>query len=876
LPERRIITLTIDGRAAACPEGTSLLDAAHECGITIPNLCHHSDLKPFGACRVCLVEEEKSGRFMAACVTPAAEGMIVLTQSEGVLRHRRNIVRLMMAEHPESCILCNKGNRCRLRDLAARLNIGETHLYPMPNYRPIEQANPFIARDLSKCILCARCIRADHELVVVGAIDYIHRGFRSRPATAREVSLERSNCTFCGTCVSLCPTGALMARQSLHVGSPEREAPSVCGFCGVGCALRVGVSHGRIMESSPAGKRDSANGSTLCVRGHFGLDFFRAPDRLSSPMVRKDGVLVPVSWGEALDRAAQGLLGIKKHYGPQSIGFLGSSKCTNEENYLFQKMARVLLGTNHIDNGGSLRGRAAILPLLAASPHGGSRQGFASIEEAEIILILGGDPSHSTPVAGYHVKRASRRGIPLVVVDPRRTDLVPFSSLWLSPNPGGDLVLLNAIASRLIHLDGWDRAFVAGRTEGFEVFREALSRFDSQEVSERAGVVAASVEKAARLLVGRRIRFIVGSGILGQREGVKTAQAIFNLALLTGSLERENAGILTLLHENNQAGAWHMGAVPETLPGYGSLTDADRRRSWERTWGVSLSPDPGLDLVRMIQNAEKGTLKALYVMGENPVRALPESDRVRRALGNLELLVVQDLFPTETAALAHVLLPGAGWVEKAGAFTNMEGRVQAFVPAVAPPLGAKPDWEILDLLGVRLGCPRAYGGLERVRSEIAHHVSGYGAEVGSGPERPGVNPGGRYPFYPVSACLPLETDPDYPLVAVLGESRFQLGSGTRTGRSKTLREFGLKGEVEVAPADADLLELKNGDRVEVRSRHGAFTREMRIDPGIKPGMVYLPLGYEGNSAVEILQWVDPSCPESPGWKHCPVRLERKG
>ena len=356
------IVFTVNGQKISCPSGTSILDAAAKNGIEIPTLCHHPELKPYGACRICLVEDEKTKRLMAACVTPAAPDMSVLTDTPRVLNHRRNIVRLMIAEHPESCIVCSKGNRCELRKIAARLGVGDADLYPMPNYKPYEQLNPFITRDLSKCILCGKCIRADHELVVVGAIDYNNRGFKSRPATLHETPLEESICTFCGTCVSMCPTGALATKNTRYVGTPEREADSICAFCGVGCTLTLGISGQQVVEVNPSHYQGTVNGATLCVRGHFAGDFINSPDRLTQPMIRATDAAssdahVPISWDEAMDTIVDKLSAIKRKHGPQSLAFIGSSKCSNEENYLFQKIARVIFGTGNLVNGGYALGQ---------------------------------------------------------------------------------------------------------------------------------------------------------------------------------------------------------------------------------------------------------------------------------------------------------------------------------------------------------------------------------------------------------------------------------------------------------------------------------------------------------------------------------------
>ncbi len=713
------MSLTINGKNISCAPGTSILDAALQNGIKIPTLCHHPHLEPVGACRLCLVEDEKSGRIMASCVTPTSPNMVIHTDSPTIKEHRINIIRLMMANHPESCIVCSQGNRCELRQIAAELGVGQIGLYPMPHYTGLEAANPFIIRDLSKCILCGKCIRADHELVVVGAIDYYLRGFKSRPATVHEMPLEKSDCTFCGTCVSLCPTGALSLKNTRYVGSPQKESSTICGFCGVGCSLVMGSVDGQIVEVNPSHKQDTVNRSTLCVRGHFTHDFLNVPERLTSPLVRTDGDLSPATWDEALELVAQSLIAIKRKNGPQSVAFLGSSKCTNEENYLFQKMARVILGTNNVDNGSYGSGRA-ITNRINETQGGGCRIAqVADLEQAEMIFVIGANPAESVPVVSYCLKRASRmNGIPLMVADPRKTALVPFSSLWLPLAPHSDCELISGLAAILYKRKSYDNDFISQFTEGFDHYREDLSSVKLEGVSRVTGLDVELMERAADLIEGKKIAFVIGHGILQQRHGILSMDALLNLALMTGSLGGEGRGLYFLTMENNQMGAWDMGTVPDFLPGRQSLHNDMIRKNWEQNWEVKLSPDPGLNTIRMIEEAEKGNLKALYVMGENPLRSLPQPERISNALKNLELLVVQDILATETTPMADVVLPGAAFSEKGGSFTNMEGRIQSFEQVVAPPGEAKPDWEILDLLFAKMGYSKRYSSLGEIRAEI--------------------------------------------------------------------------------------------------------------------------------------------------------------
>jgi predicted molibdopterin-dependent oxidoreductase YjgC len=791
----------------------------------------------------------------------------------------------MMANHPESCIVCNQGNRCELRQIAADLGVGEIDLYPMPHYAGLEAANPFIIRDLSKCILCGRCIRADHELVVVGAIDYHLRGFESRPAAVHNRPLEQSSCTFCGTCVSICPTGALMAKSDRFAGSPEQTAPTVCGFCGVGCALIAGSMEGRVMEVNPAHAPGTVNGSTLCIRGHFAHDFLNARERLVQPRIRKDGDQVDVSWDEALDTVATRLREIKQDYGPAAIGLFGSSKCTNEENYLFQKIGRVQLETHNVDNGGSLAARAALRNVEERVGGALGSHPLSSLEAAQCILVLGADPAHSLPVVSYTIKRAARKEIPLIVADPRRTELTPFCSLWLSLSPHSDLALINGLASLLWERRSYDADYVDQYTEGFDRYRQAMAELDLEQVFRRTGLDRSALERAADLLHAKKVAVVVGRGILEQPNGPACMDALLNLTLMTGSLGMDGGGFHVLARENNQVGAWDMGAAHDTLPGRASLKNETARKQWERAWQTRLSPDEGLHIIRMIEEAEKGNLKALWVMGENPLRSLPQSARIQKAFEKLDLLVVQDILDTETAQQAHVVLPGAAFSEKSGTFTNMEGRIQSF-DAVGPPPGhARPDWEILDDLAVRLGQDRPYGAVERIRTEIARLVPAYGGLEDK--ESPSwVSPvsdrrlfrtdgqGDPIPFSGVDSPAEQESDTHFPFTAILGSLRYHCGSGTRSGLSGRIRQVEGQGRARISPDDGTRLGLEEGDSVRIQSAAGSVVRKIHVDKGLTAGLVVVPLAVEGNDAADLVPLIEPGGPDQPGYAAVAVKLEK--
>jgi len=882
------INLTINGKSLNSVAGTSILEVALANGIKIPTLCHDPHLKPIGACRLCLVEDKKSGRIMASCVTPVSANMAILTDTPAIKKHRKNIISLMIANHPESCIVCNQGNRCELRRIAADLGVGQTGFYPMPFYTGLEEANPFIIRDLSKCILCGKCIRADHELVVIGAIDYNLRGLKSRPATVHEMPLERSSCTFCGTCVSMCPTGALLPKNNGYVGSPEKESTTICGFCGVGCSLVMGSVAGKVIEVNPSHREGTVNQSTLCVRGHFAHDFLNVSERLTVPLIRKEGELSPVSWDEALEYGAERFLSIKKANGPQSIGFLGSSKCTLEENYLFQKMARAIIGTNNVDSGSNSVGQMVLTHLNKRLDDGDRVKSLNGLENAEVILVIGINPTQSVPVVGYYLKRASRfKGIQLIVVDPKKTDLVPFSDLWLPVLPHTDSELINGLAAMLYARKSYNAEFINRFTKGFETYRDGLSSLDFERVSHVTGLDRRIMEKATDLIEGRKIAIVAGQGVLQQRFGTRTMDSLLNLALMTGSLGGEGKGLYLVSKENNQFGAWDMGSMPDFLPGRQSIQNNLMRKRWEQCWEVKLSSEPGLNMIRMIEEAEDRNLKALFIMGENPVQSFPQPDRIIKALNNLELLVVQDILNTKTTRMADVVLPGAASCEKEGSFTNLEGRVQSFKPVVPPPGKAKADWEILDLLFSKLGYGKRYPTLKKIREEISRLVPMYEELESSNKafwvketsNRLLFNPDGEgepIPFSPVTSIEAETSNENYPLKAILGSLRYHLGSGTRTGYSNRVRDFALKGEAELSPEDGIHLNLKEGDTVKISSPYGFISRAVTLNKDMRQGLIFIPTAFHENDAMRLIAFAHVGDTDFPGWKECNVRIEKSG
>jgi formate dehydrogenase alpha subunit len=606
-------------------------------------------------------------------------------------------------------------------------------------------------------------------------------------------------------------------------------------------------------------------------------------------MIQKEGApdeteQAPVSWDEALDQVAGRLIEIKNKYGPQSIAFMGSSKCSNEENYLFQKMARVSVGTNNVDNGGYCSGQF-LMRVLDEKTDGCCRVSpLTDLESAETIVVLGADPNHSVPVASYYLKRAARRGIPVVVVDPRRTELVSFASMWIRPRLHTDLELINALAALLHEKKSYDLAFIDNYTEGFSIFHYSLTSLDLDRISRITQIEKTELMEIADQLSGKKVAFVIGHGILQQKNALHTLGAIFNLSLLTGSLNTPGGGIYVLARENNQIGAMDMGAMPNLLPGRRALTDEDARQYWEKEWKVKLSPDPGLNMARMIEAAEQGKLKALYVMGENPLRSLPQPQRVKLALSRLELLIVQDILKTETAQLAHVVLPGAAFSEKQGSFTNLEGRIQPFDAVTAPPGNAMADWEILDLLAARIAQTERSGDLEKIRMEVRQNVAAY-ADLNA--RQPGwvqeagcmalfnpSQPDGLIKFYPVVTGEDETEDKEYPYSAIIGSLRYHLSSGTRTSASERIQAFDTIGAVEIAPADGATLGITNGDSVKITSQYGKLQSVIRLKDEIRPGELFVPMAINSNDAMNLIDLTDLADPTSDGWKSVKVKLEK--
>ena len=885
------ITITLDDVEVSGYPGMTILDLARESGVSIPTLCHDPYLSSIGACRICLVEEENSRALLASCVTPIRAGMVINTHSPRVLERRKLILEFLLASHPDSCLVCDKGNRCELRNLAAEMGIGKLELNKIPLSSHIVDVNPFLERDLSKCIMCARCIRADQELVVVGAIDYVERGFISRPSTFDNLPLENSECTFCGTCVAFCPTGALKEKKASYNGTTSTVVDTICPYCGCGCNISLEVKNNKVVRVRPV-IESPVNKGTLCSRGSYGLDFIHHPDRLTTPLIKNSDGLHETSWENALSFTAQELKRLKDEYGPDKIAVLSSSKCTNEDNYLLQKFTRCVLGTNNIDNGSCMYNAPSREGLGWSIGFPLSTNTLSELEQSEAIIVIGANPAASAPAVSYAIKRAVKNsGAKLIVIDPCYTGLTRFAQVCLKPSIGTDIALINGVAKVILDNKSYDEEFVTRRTDNFDEYSAALSDYSSEYVEKITGVPERDIHLAAKIYSEAKTACIVyGTGITQQKRGTENVIALANLAMLTGNTGHNGGGIFALQRENNAQGACDMGSLPDFLPGYGSLDDTQTRDIFRNIWQTEIPDSPGMTAVEVLRQAEAGNIKGMLIIGENPVVSFPDPDFVRKALSSLEFLFVADIFPNETTELASVVMPAAAFAEKDGTFTNFEGRVQQVRKAVNSPGICLPEWEIITRLSNNMGSSMQYASSREILNEIEELVPLYqnlthrdfeqdDEESGPSSERlgskrfyKGLFPSGFGRFTPVE-YVPREEakDEQYPLVLVTGSRLHGFGSGSRSSRASRLKSFTPGAWINISNNDSTLYQLNTGDSVRIISPAGEVSATVRVSDELDEGMLFMPSSFP-DSPVNTLFGFD----TDNSLKTCFVRLERAG
>jgi len=891
------ISLTIDGIAVAAPAGSSILETALSAGIDIPHLCYEPalGLPPTSSCRLCLVEVEGNSGLVPSCSYPVSAGMVVHTDTDEIRETRRMIIELLLSDCPQECLVCENCGDCNLQKYAYELGVkGREYTDGLMIPPQPVQDGPAIIYDRSKCILCGRCVEVCHNVQVTGAIDFLGRGFDTRIGLPPGVPRDDSVCTECGNCIDVCPTGALSFAGAQGAGRAwelERTV-TTCPYCGVGCQIVLHTRNNRVVKVTGEPGL-GVNQGWLCVKGRFGFDFIDHEERLTEPLIRRNGELTLVSWGEALDFVAQRLAELKTEFGPDAIGGLSSAKCTNEENYIMQKFMRAVVGTNNIDHCARLCHASTVAGLAKAFGSGAMTNSIDDLDQANAIFVIGSNTTECHPVIGAAIKRAAQRGVPLIVADPRAIELTEFATVHLQQKHGTDVALINTLIHVILEEGLEDKDFIAQRTEGFEELQAAVKLYTLEVGEKLTGVPAEDIGRAARIYAQAPAASIVFSmGITQHTTGTDNVLSLANLAMVTGNLGKPGAGVNPLRGQNNVQGACDVGALPDVYSGYQKVDNDEVRAKFEAAWGVSLPTTAGLTVVEMINAAADGKLKALYVMGENPMLSDPDSGHVEEALKELELLIVQDIFLSETAQLADVVLPAAAFAEKEGTFTNTERRVQRVHKAFEPPGEAHEDWQIICDLARRIGYEMSYRDVAAIEDEIAQLTPIYGGitydrlEEGSlqWPCPDGEHPGtpilhvgafsrGMGKFTPVEFIPPQELpDDEYPFVLSTGRILQHFHTGTMSRRSDVLDELVATGAIEIHPDDAESLGIVDGQRVKVSSRRGQIEIGTHVTERVMPGTVFVAFHFREAPANRLtIAALDPVA-KIPEFKVCAVKI----
>jgi formate dehydrogenase major subunit len=890
------VTLTIDGRETTVPAGTSVMRAASEQGTAIPKLCATDSLASFGSCRLCLVEIEGRRGTPASCTTPVEPGMVVHTQTPHLAKLRKGVMELYISDHPLDCLTCAANGDCELQDQAGNVGLRDvryaadaTHLGQTKDH-----SNPYFDFDPSKCIACSRCVRACDEVQGTLALTVQGRGFDSKiSAGLSSDNFLGSECVSCGACVQACPTATLVEKSVVEIGTPERAVVTTCAYCGVGCTFRAEMRGEQLVRMVPW-KDGKANRGHSCVKGRFAWGYAQHQDRILKPMIRAaaSDPWREVEWEEAFAYAASELKRISAKYGKQALGGITSSRCTNEETFLVQKLIRAGFGNNNVDTCARVCHSPTGYGLKTTFGTSAGTQDFDSVEDSDVILVIGANPTDGHPVFASRMKRRLRAGAKLIVIDPRRTDLVRSPHIeaqhHLALRPGTNVAVLTAMAHTIVTEGLVDEAFVRERCDWSE-FKDwadfvSLERNSPETLEPVTQVPAADLRAAARLYAtGGNGAIYYGLGVTEHSQGSSTVMAIANLAMATGNIGHRGVGVNPLRGQNNVQGACDMGSFPHELPGYRHISDAATRREFEAEWGVALDPEPGLRIPNMLDAATDGVFKALYVQGEDILQSDPNTQHVAAGLAAMECVIVHDLFLNETANYAHIFLPGSTFLEKNGTFTNAERRIQ-MVRKVMSPLNGLEDWEVTQELARALGLDWNYTHPSEIMDEVARLTPSFSGvsfdkldEEGSlqwpvNEAAPNGSPimhidgfvRGKGKFV-VTDYVPTDekTGPRFPLLLTTGRilSHYNVGAQTRRTNNVVWHEEDL---LEIHPTDAENRGIKSGDWVKLASRAGETTLRATVTERVAPGVVYTtfhhPMTQANVVTTDYSDWAT-NCPE---------------
>ncbi|MGO4126815.1 formate dehydrogenase subunit alpha [Inquilinus sp. YAF38] len=891
-----LVTLEIDGEAVTVPAGTSVMRAAAEIDTAIPKLCATDSLEPFGSCRLCVVEIEGRRGTPASCTTPVEPGMKVRTQTPKLAKLRRNVMELYISDHPLDCLTCAANGDCELQDMAGVVGLREVR-YGTDGANHLvgekDTSNPYFTFDPTKCIVCSRCVRACEEVQGTFALTINGRGFGSFVSAGQDDGFKESECVSCGACVQACPTATLMENSIIEAGQPEHSVVTTCAYCGVGCAFKAEMQGTEVVRMTPY-KDGKANHGHSCVKGRFAWGYATHKDRITKPMIRKQ-ITDPwreVSWEEAIAYAASELKRIQATYGRDSIGGITSSRCTNEETYLVQKMIRAGFGNNNVDTCARVCHSPTGYGLGQTFGTSAGTQDFDSVDESDVIVVIGANPTDAHPVFASRMKRRLREGARLIVIDPRRIDLVKSAHIkadhHLPLKPGTNVAVVNALAHVIVTEGLVAEDYVRERCDIAEFSRWAEfiadPRHAPEAVESLTGVPAAEVRAAARLYAtGGRAAIYYGLGVTEHSQGSTMVMGMANLAMLTGNIGRRGVGVNPLRGQNNVQGACDMGSFPHEFTGYRHVSDTNTRQLFEAMWGVPLSAEPGLRIPNMLDAAVEGTYKGIYIQGEDIAQSDPDVKHVTAGLAAMECVIVQDLFLNETASYAHVFLPGSSFLEKDGTFTNAERRISR-VRRVTPPKAGYADWEATMMLSEALGYKMGYTHPSEIMDEIARTTPTFKNvsyqrldELGSvqwpcndaAPEGTPIMHIDRFVRgqgrFMITEFVPTEerTGPRFPLVLTTGRilSHYNVGAQTRRTDNVAWHEEDL---LEIHPTDAENRGIRDGDWVALHSRSGETSLRARISERMQPGVVYTTFHHAETGAnvvtTDYSDWAT-NCPE---------------
>ena len=899
-PGAATVPVTIDGQTVRVAPGTSVLRAAIDAGVKIPKLCATDSLDAFGSCRLCVVEVEGRRGYPASCTTPCEPGMKVTTQSPKLADLRRGVMELYISDHPLDCLTCPANGNCELQDMAGVVGLREVRYgYDGDNHLQAtkDASNPYFSFDPSKCIVCSRCVRACEEVQGTFALTVEGRGFGSKIAPGPTDFLA-SECVSCGACVQACPTATLMEKSVADQGQPDHAVVTTCAYCGVGCSFRAEMKGAEVVRMVPH-KDGKANHGHSCVKGRFAWGYATHPDRVKKPMIRAK-ITDPwreVTWEQAFAHAAGEIRRIQREHGRDSVGGITSSRCTNEETYLVQKLVRAAFGTNNVDTCARVCHSPTGYGLKQTLGESAGTQDFDSVDQTDCVIVIGANPTDGHPVFASRMKRRLRgtptqAGAGLIVIDPRRIDLVRTphveADFHLQLKPGANVAVMNALA-HVVVTEGLAREdYVRARCElpEYEKWQAfiALPKNSPEALEPETGVPAAQIRGAARLFAKAPNGAIYyGLGVTEHSQGSTTVMAIANLAMVTGNIGRPGVGVNPLRGQNNVQGSCDMGSFPHELPGYRHVSDAATRALFEAAWGTKIVAEPGLRIPNMFDAAIDGSFKALYVQGEDIAQSDPDTQHVQKALESLECLIVQDIFLNETAKYAHVFLPGSSFLEKDGTFTNAERRISR-VRKVMPPLAGMADWEATCGLAEALGYPMRYAHPSQIMDEIARLTPTFTGvsydkldKLGSiqwpcndaAPEGTPymhaaqfVRGKGRF-FLTEYVATPERTTRRFPLILTTGRilSQYNVGAQTRRTQNGVWHEADV---LEIHPHDAEVRGIRDGEPVALQSRKGETTLRAVVTERMQPGVVYTTF-HHPESGVNVVttdnsDWAT-NCPE---------------